>query len=427
MSPSTVTGPEGSRDAFTSTRPPRFGDPTKEDYPSYRRDVELWLKLTDVALAKQGVALVGCLSGEPKEFVKTMSDQLLFSDHSGVNVLQHLDKAYQNSSEMILNGRVSAFLDYQRLPSMSVSTYIAGFYARLDNLAQLQMPDELKGHLLLKQANLEKSEKIMVVASAQGSYKVGDLVDSMRQLYGEQADIPMASPSFMTKETKKFCTYCRKKNHVEADCWKRRKEVESKNSIVSSTGESKKASRSTYVTFISVQSMDADRSALVDSGAVFSVIGMSTLDNIMQAYGIKDVEKCQPLSVVHKFGTNGTPIETEFGAIIPWVVQDTNGREHEFNLRVDVLRGDYPLLIGCPTLVSMEAVLYFVGPKLSATINGTRCDLPLRKTGNHMFMDYAFRAMQTTNTTLPQGPSRMELYELPVGDAVQFFRRPGHC
>jgi hypothetical protein len=164
-------GPVGGLDSFTSTRPPRFGDPSKEDYPSYRRDVELWLKLTEVVPVKQGVALVGCLSGEPKEFAKTMPDDLLFSDDSGKNVLMHLDKAYQNSLEMILNSRVSAFLDYQRLPSMSISTYIAGFYARLDNLSQLQMPDELKGHLLLKQANLESDQKSMIIASARGSYK----------------------------------------------------------------------------------------------------------------------------------------------------------------------------------------------------------------------------------------------------------------
>jgi hypothetical protein len=205
-----VMGPVGGQDSYTSTRPPRFGDPTHEDYPSYRRDVELWLKLTEVATSKHGVALVGCLSGEPKEFVKTMSDELLFSNESGINVLVHLDKAYQNSSEMILNSRVSAFLDYQRLPSMSISTYVAGFYARLDSLSQLQMPDELKGHLLLKQANLELSERTMVVASARGSYKIKEIVDSLRQLYGERADAPAASPSFVTVENKKFCTYCKK-------------------------------------------------------------------------------------------------------------------------------------------------------------------------------------------------------------------------
>ena len=121
---------------------------------------------------------------------------MLFSEDSGYNVLLHLDKAYQYSTEIILNSRVSAFLDYQRLPSMSISTYIAGFYARLDNLTQLQMPDDLKGHLLLKQANLELSERTMVVASAKGSHKVKDLVDSMRQLYGDRQDVPVASRNY---------------------------------------------------------------------------------------------------------------------------------------------------------------------------------------------------------------------------------------
>jgi hypothetical protein len=139
-----------------------------------------------------------------------MPDQLLFSDESGSNVLLHLDKAYQHSSEMILNNRVSAFLDFQRLPSMTISTYIAGFYARLDSLAQLQMPDDLKEHLLLKQANLDSSEKTMVIASARGSYKVKDVVDSMRQLYGERTDVPTACPSFATMEKNDFAITARK-------------------------------------------------------------------------------------------------------------------------------------------------------------------------------------------------------------------------
>jgi hypothetical protein len=152
-----VMGPAHVKGSYTSTRPPTFGDPTNENYPSFRRDVELWPKLTEVAPEKQGVALVGTLSDEPKEFAKTLPDELLFSSNSGMNVINHLDKAYLDSTEMILNKRVSNFLDYQRLPTMSVS---------LDNLTQQQMPDELKGHLLLKQANLEQSEKAMVIASA---------------------------------------------------------------------------------------------------------------------------------------------------------------------------------------------------------------------------------------------------------------------
>jgi hypothetical protein len=92
---------------------------------------------------------------------------------------------------MILNTPVSNLIEYQRLSTMSISTYVAGFYARLDNLTQLQMPDELKGHLLLNQANFGSSEKSMIVAVAKGSFKIAALVDSMTQLYGDRQGIPI--------------------------------------------------------------------------------------------------------------------------------------------------------------------------------------------------------------------------------------------
>jgi hypothetical protein len=267
---------------------------------------------------------------------------------------------------MVLNNRVSAFLDYQRLPSISISTYIAGFYARLDNLSQLQMPDDLKGHLLLKQANLELSEKTMVVASAKGSYKVKCIVDSMRQLYGDRADVPVASPSFTTIEKpKKFCNYCKKKNHIETDCWKKRKLI-SQNRQEKAVGGTSGLLKSTYISYLSDQEGEIHRSGLIDSGAVHTVVGLSTL-NKMELYNITRVEKCQPLSFVHRFGTSGIPIEPEFGAIIPWTARDKIGREHCFNFRADVLEGEHPLLIGCPTLVATKASLDFKNFEMKAT------------------------------------------------------------
>jgi hypothetical protein len=356
-----------------------------------------------------------------------MPDEMLFSELSGINVLAHLDKAYQDSSEMILNNRVSAFLDYQRLPSMSISTYVAGFYARLDNLAQLQMPDELKGHLLLKQANLNLSEKTMVVASAHGSYKVKDMVDSMRQLYGERTDVPTANASFATVDTKKFCNYCKKKNHIEADCWKKRKTAMSDDprgpQIIS-----RQSKKETYVTFVSVEQESAERSALIDSGAVHTIIGQSTLDKIMKSYGISRIDKCQPLSLVHRFGMNGVPIEAEFGAILPWSAQDVKGVEHNFNLRADVLEGDHPFLIGCPTLMALKASLDFEALNLEATINGTRCAIPLYRSGNHLFLGHASRpSVPTTDCTLYQHQPPLGHYEIPSVSLVQYFPRPDHC
>jgi hypothetical protein len=433
MNDTLVMGPVGVHDSFTSSRPPRFGDPLNENYPSYRRDVELWLRLTEVSKSKQGVALVGCLSGEPKEFAKTLSDELLFSDDSGNNVLIHLDKAYQDSTEMILNSRVSAFLDYQRLPSMSISTYIAGFYARLDNLTQLQMPDDLKGHLLLKQANLEQSEKTMVIASAKGSHKVKDLVDSMRQLYGDRQDVPVASPTFTVpsfttvKKTKKFCTYCKKKNHLEADCWKKRKDNE-QNMIDNKPSAPSGPVNNTYFTYFSGQPDEFKLCGLIDSGAVHTVIGAATLDVMMKRYNISRIEKCPPLSIVHRFGNNGTPMEPEFGAIIPWTVRDVYNKDHCFNLRADVLDGDHPLLIGFPTLVAMKASVDFETLEMKTTINSSVCVLKLSRKGNHIFIGHTPTIpINSTQNVISAPDDDTFYYGISFSGMSQYFQQPDHC
>jgi hypothetical protein len=82
----------GVQGSYTSTRPPNFVNPHSESYSSYRRDVGLWLELTEIPKKKRGDALVGCLVGERKAFAKTLPNDLLFSQNSGKNVLFHLDK-----------------------------------------------------------------------------------------------------------------------------------------------------------------------------------------------------------------------------------------------------------------------------------------------------------------------------------------------
>jgi hypothetical protein len=148
----------------------------------------------------------------------------------------------------------------------------------------------------------------------------------------------------------------------------------------------------------------------------------------MKAYANGKVEKCQPLLLVHRFGTNGAPIEPEFGAIILWVERDFIGKEHSFNLRADVLERDYPLLMGSPILMAMKAALYFGDLKLSAVINARQCDLPLRQNGNHVFMDHAASGTaKAANHTLTHLTSVIDLYKPSAKVAVQFFLRPDHC
>jgi hypothetical protein len=273
----------------------------------------------------------------------------------------------------------------------------------------------------------------MVVASAKGSYKVKDIVDSMRQLYGNRADAPVASPSFSAssfntvKKVKQFCTYCKRKNHTVADCWKKRKDSGQKQ-MKENTDDAVGPCKNTYFTYLSDQSEQFQRSGLIDLGTVHTVVGKSTLDGIMKFYNITRIEKCPPLSLAHRFGNYREPMEPEFGAIIPWTARDNKGKDHCFNLRADVLDGEHPLLIGCPTLIAMEASLDFKTLELKAVINGSFCMLNLNRQGNHIFIDHAPLERINTSQVVSQGSEDANsYYGSTIHNISQFFRQPDLC
>jgi hypothetical protein len=62
---------------------------------------------------------------------------------------------------------------------------------------------------------------------------------------------------------------------------------------------------------------------------------------------------------------------------IRWTCTDIEGKSRSFNFRADMLEGDHPLLVGCPTLVSMKEVLHFDTLVLKADINGIKCSVLL--------------------------------------------------
>ena len=92
---------------------------------------------------------------------------------------------------------------------------------------------------------------------------------------------------------------------------------------------------------------------------------------------------------MHRFGIYGTPLESDFGVIIPWSARDIERKFHTFSIKADVLEGDHPFLIGFPTITSMKASLNFSEAELYVTISNESCCFKLRKQVNHLFMGHS--------------------------------------
>jgi hypothetical protein len=131
---------------------------------------------------------------------------------------------------------------------------------------------------------------------------------------------------------------------------------------------------------------------------------------------------------VHRFGAHGMPIEPDFGVIIPWVAQDVKGNDHSFFVRADVLDGEHPLLIGYPTLVSMQAILDFHNLTLKAFVNGKACLLKLKRKGNHICIENLSKVIKIgDSTTRIDQNNESTYYGTNDSSWTAFFRQPDLC
>lgn len=66
---------------------------------------------------------------------------------------------------------------------MSVAEFVAGFHTRLYKMSMLDIKDELRNHLLQRQAKLDRHDRNIVIGSAGGDYSLQALKSSLRNAF----------------------------------------------------------------------------------------------------------------------------------------------------------------------------------------------------------------------------------------------------
>jgi hypothetical protein len=106
--------------------------------------------------------------------------------------------------------------------------------------------------------------------------------------------------------------------------------------------------------------VDTVPSAILDTGAVGSIIGKEVLYRFMEQLALTTVRTVDDSSHrVHEFGTNGEPLKRLFSCELPWNAVQRNGECFSFKIVVDDLPGEHPFLLGFPTLKRMSAQISF--------------------------------------------------------------------
>lgn len=131
--------------------------------------------------------MTGHLAGEAKTATETVPSTEICSDDGVAKILARLDKAYAIDRTNRLDNDLAEFLDYSWHKNLSVEHFISGFRTRVDKISELNLNDKLKGHILLRKADLAANERHVVIGASSGSYNVGYVIAALRNIYQNSA------------------------------------------------------------------------------------------------------------------------------------------------------------------------------------------------------------------------------------------------
>lgn len=358
---------------FSEKIPPSFDG--YGDYQQYRENVILWDAMTSVSAERRAPTIIGQLTGQAQVTAKTLPLSELTSESGVSSLLREMDKKFGLDTVTLLHNNISDFFDYNWDKSMSVEEFIVGFHSRLDKISKLDMNDELKGHLLLKQANLDNHDRNLVVGAAGGDYSLQALATSLRNAFRAEG-FPAASMNTNRPRPRSSFGSALNQNHSRS---------QSNYPKMSAPESSSPDGGPTFYTFMSSDEVIDMPSAIVDSGSCCSVVGKETLDEAMQKLQISELKDEPIRQREHLFGPSTTPMKSICAVRVPFICKVPGGDQlATFNIRFDVIDGRLPFLIGLPSLLAMKGTLNFQYSNLSINISGVIYRLRLLKRSSHL-------------------------------------------
>ncbi len=174
---------------------------------------------------------------------KTLPVSTISSTDGVAQILGHLDKSYSIDDTDQLDLDLANFLEFTWHKSATVEQFIAGFHTRLHKISSLNIDDKLKGHLLLRQANLDPMDKSMIVGAASGKYDVNSISGALRQAYRSNP------PSGTNMRTTPSCWTCKRLGKKCNRCLSKQNNPGNNSSSADNTSQQSTADRITFHTF----------------------------------------------------------------------------------------------------------------------------------------------------------------------------------
>lgn len=167
-------------DVFDGTRP--------GDYRLWKRRAQLMIAglPSTVNEKKYGPRLMEFLKGEAETLLESISVEELTKAGGDARIWEVLDDKYAPQPRDLLQTALKTyFYDLQVRPSETFTQFLARYAAADRQLKEqkVDLPEPVKGFMLLKKLRLEASQESMVLTHSQGSMDYKDIVTAVRGIF----------------------------------------------------------------------------------------------------------------------------------------------------------------------------------------------------------------------------------------------------
>lgn len=392
--------------------------PTSDNYALWRKDIELWKKLTDTAVAKQGLALQYACRTNKKihEGVLNIDSEQVDCAEGINNVLKVLDELHNMDQKETALQCFQEFEALRRKDDETVPDFITRFKASVNKTKKNgnTFSDDLLAFKLLKTSNLPDTDQRIIRASAT-EFTFAGVEKILRRTYADSTydAVPIkVEPTYCVCKQKPQGHQHEEATTEEVVCYARnkpwnkqyqktkpnqgtREESDSKQKkwgknptdkhgsithchICDSINHwapdcpdksSGKVNGALYHIVLFEDEEHDDISSLVhetlscavlDSGAVHSVCGQVWLDRYLQALPDEDLKKVMyaETSNVFVFG-NGNRIKAHVSVVLPITLGNKNA-----SLQADVVHNDIPMLLSRVAMKRAKTVLDTINDKV---------------------------------------------------------------
>ena len=369
----------------------------KTVYVSWKNELEIWRRVTDLSKEKQALAVTLTLTGTAKQTALNISANDLNKDDGMDKLIEALDGVFLREKKDLAYDAYSAFDKYRR-SSEPMTDFIVEFEQRY-NLAkkhEMTLPDAVLAFKLLDGAGLEPQERQLAL-TATVDLTFASMKSALKRIFtgdGHEASAPMVVKQETAYVTERYrppyrrshqsqnwrsdqvqktdeggsqkgtnplnrfgrrsrCAICESVFHWAKDCPHKGSSAAVKLTTDQDEDDESEECNLTLYTKEEIFMTESFGAAVLDTACTRTVCGRKWLDNYLESLNDENLDNVQHCNSNRKFKFgDGVSVKATENVVIPAQIG-----EKKCNINTDVVDSDIPLLLSKESLKRARTIL----------------------------------------------------------------------